>query len=154
MIAQFIMSRMGWSDAWFPKVSRPANPDPAREWWHPFIPPKGSVYVGVWTGKGGDMLCVKRCASNEESRAYASPPGRTLIDATLRAVALLALGPSDDGSLLCDTPDKATRSSRASRPAPSSAIGDGSLPSDQKRRVASDSPKSKGRRTVRVRGRE
>ncbi len=79
MLAQFIMHLHGWHDAWFPLAGESSK--------HGFE--RNACYVGIWTGPQLDLICVKRCNTNEEANRFLSPPGRTMLDAAIRAAIVL-----------------------------------------------------------------
>lgn len=83
MIAEFIMSRCGWDAVWYP-AARSDAPAPGEHWWQ-FLR-VGACLVGTWTGPDGDLLCVRRCEDAASAEANLSPPGRTILDAALRAL--------------------------------------------------------------------
>lgn len=86
MIAELIMSYFSWSDLWAPGVEDIVRYGPRGRYFH----------VGVWTGPDGDLLCVRRCETNEEADRCLAPPGWNVFDATLRSVAVrLALAVVD-----------------------------------------------------------
>jgi hypothetical protein len=82
MVAEFVMSRCGWDAVWY-LAARGDIPSPGRRWWH-FLR-KGACLVGTWTGPDNDLLCVRKCDTRAEAEAFLSPPGRTILDAALRA---------------------------------------------------------------------
>jgi hypothetical protein len=88
MIAEIIMDYYGWSDVVCFGVRHPDNPPPGREMcWLPWdVFKRGSFMVGVFTGKDGDLLCVKKCGSWEDPEAWLSPGGRSILGATLKAL--------------------------------------------------------------------
>lgn len=139
VIAQILMSHLGWSDAWFPNAQTREDPDPLHRWWHNVIPPLGSCFVGVWTGPHGDMLCVRRCFTRKEARRWASPPGRTILHATLRALWLLVAGPSAASSQPRDKSRTVVRSSQAYAVRHRLASGGGSHPKNPRCRAGGGS---------------
>ncbi len=87
MIAEYIMSRCGWDAVWYlggdPSSARYLRAPGAR-WWH-FLR-AGACLVGEWTGPDMDLLCVRQCDSAADARRWLSPPGRFVLDATLRSL--------------------------------------------------------------------
>lgn len=83
MLAELVMARCGWDAVWF-LAARGPTPAPGERWWH--FMRKGACLVGTWTGPDGDLLCVRPCATVAEAEANLSPPGRSVLDATLRAL--------------------------------------------------------------------
>lgn len=83
MIAEFIMSRCGWDAVWYLEACGD-TPAPGEHWWH--FARLGACIVGTWTGPDGDLLCVRSCDSVAEAKANLSPPGRFILDATLRSL--------------------------------------------------------------------
>lgn len=83
MIAEVIMTLFGWDEIWVPTADD--HPEPrlgrVREL---FL--ARQYMVGVWTGPDADMLCVRRCSWQCDADRYRSPPGWTILDATLRSV--------------------------------------------------------------------
>ncbi len=47
---------------------------------------KGGCLVGVWTGPDRDLLCVRECDTSIEAEKWLAPPGRMILDATLRSL--------------------------------------------------------------------
>ena len=102
MIAEAIMHRMGWGDAWY------AHPGPGLWplWWgatsiHHYACDRlvwhapGRWMVGVWTGPQRDLLCLKVCETNAEANKYLSPGAPTFTMACLAALCkawLLGIG--------------------------------------------------------------
>lgn len=83
MIVEIICHRMGWTDIWY------AHPGPWGLYrlitsFHLFWP--GSWHAGVWTGPQNDLICVRRCSTNDEAEKYLSPPAPTALLACLRAL--------------------------------------------------------------------
>lgn len=56
---------LGWGDLWCPGSG-------------PECKAKGAVwFAGVWTGPQHDLICLKKCDTNEEANIWLSPSGRT-----------------------------------------------------------------------------
>jgi len=101
MITELIMAVYGWNEVWAPTIGDPENPPPGRKKHSPLASFRiRGFYVGVWTGPDGDMMCTRRTTWGPDAERYRSPPGRTLLDATLRALAVRLSG--DLGKYLQD----------------------------------------------------
>lgn len=83
MLAEFIMARCGWDAIWF-LAADGDPPAPGARWWY-FLR-QGACLVGTWTGPDGDLLCVRPCTTSTEAELNLAPPGRTILDATLRSL--------------------------------------------------------------------
>jgi hypothetical protein len=81
MIVEAIMHRMGWADIWY---AHPGNFG-MRHFRRRYIWP-GRWGVGVWTGPQNDLLCIKRCDTNEEAERCLSPLAPTALAACLFAL--------------------------------------------------------------------
>lgn len=106
MLAEYLMYRFGWETVWMPGVRAEKNDIPRR----PFdFFRSGECFVGTWTGPDSDLLCVRRCKTLEEAEMWLSPPGHTILGATLKALLLRMRGPrmSPDGN-----PSKESHSSK------------------------------------------
>ncbi len=88
MLAELIMAKYGWGDVSGTSIGNPDNPAPGNGGRHrPLNAFKVRGFlVGMWTGPDHDLLCVKNCSTNEEAERYLSPPGRTILSATLRGL--------------------------------------------------------------------
>lgn len=86
MIAEVLMALFGWDEIWAPGVGDPENPAPGSKNRVVELFQVRAFMVGVWTGPDGDMLCVRRCSWQCDAERYASPPGRTILDAALRSM--------------------------------------------------------------------
>ena len=51
--------------------------------WHPY---HTIWFVGTWTGPDGDMLCLKRCDTQEEAERFMSPGSNTIESAIRMAM--------------------------------------------------------------------
>lgn len=78
MLAEWIMERHGWDAVWFLGSNRP-HP----RWWQ--FARRDACYVGTWTGPDMDLICVRRCETDEEAEQWLSPGGRTILHAALRS---------------------------------------------------------------------
>jgi hypothetical protein len=47
--------------------------------------------VGVWTGREGDLVCLKHCDTNEEAKRWLSPGGWTPDHAVRQAIAKIEI---------------------------------------------------------------
>lgn len=89
VLAEIIMARFGWSAVWITGVLDPDDLPAGVTDYRPLEVFRGrGVYVGVWTGPDHDMICVRCCETNADADRYRSPPGRTVLDATLRSLAV------------------------------------------------------------------
>lgn len=70
MLTRLIMRRMHWDAIWYAD----RGPRLAGLW-----------HVGTWTGPERDLVCIRRCATNEEARLALSPSSRTLLGAAFLA---------------------------------------------------------------------
>lgn len=71
------MHLLNWSDVWY------AHPGDIRS---NFRKRGGCFFVGVWTGPQRDLICVRRADTNQAAERFLSPSGRTILDATIKAV--------------------------------------------------------------------
>ncbi len=88
MLAELIMAKYGWKTVRGTSIGNPDNPAPGNGGRHRLLNAfkvRGFL-VGVWTGPDRDLICVKRCTTNEEAERYLSPPGRTILSAVLRGL--------------------------------------------------------------------
>lgn len=46
----------------------------------------GGWFAGIWTGPQHDLICVKKCSTNEEGDIWLSPEGKTPEEATRLAL--------------------------------------------------------------------
>ena len=77
MVTEWLMERYGWDAVWF-TGSNGLRRGPFR-----FVGAE-SCYVGVWTGKDLDLLCVREWAGPTRS-APLSPPGWTITHAAIKS---------------------------------------------------------------------
>lgn len=85
--AEATMHARDWTAIWYAHPG-PLTPEEAGPRWH----------AGVWTGAEGDLLCVKRCETNEEAERYRSPGAGSIVGAVEAAAqALAALDRVPDG---------------------------------------------------------
>ncbi len=75
MIAEFFIHLMSWDSVWY------ANPGDFR--WNL---KHGRFHVGVWTGPQHDLICVRKCDTNKKADEFLSPGGRTILEATVKAI--------------------------------------------------------------------
>ena len=94
MLSELIMAVYGWNEVWAPSIGDPDNPAPGNDGRHrPLNAFKcRGFYVGVWTGPDGDLICTRRTDWKPDAERYKSPAGRTIFDATLRALAVRLCG--------------------------------------------------------------
>jgi hypothetical protein len=75
-----IFAKYGWSDIYYANPFLP-NDDPQCDEpnrWH----------VGVRTGPGNNVICVKQCTTEEEANKYRSPAGNSINEALTKAIRL------------------------------------------------------------------
>ena len=95
MLSEFLMHTFGWTDCWYAHPSRQLYG--ASERWGKttirqklqslriFITWRDRFHVGVWTGRDGDLICVKQCSTNEEAERYLAPGSSSLVMAAARS---------------------------------------------------------------------
>jgi hypothetical protein len=76
MIVEWLMHHFGWTDIWY---AHPGGSFRRNFSWG------GRFHVGVWTGEQHDLICVKKCSTNEEAERLLSPGARTIWLAALRS---------------------------------------------------------------------
>jgi hypothetical protein len=86
MIAEAICHIMGWPDAWYAHPGTLGLWPASRLRFSAQMLVDGRWHVGVWTGREGDLLCVKRCRTNREANRCLSPGAPTLALASLLAL--------------------------------------------------------------------
>lgn len=77
MFTEIIMARYGWDT-----IKTPAA---KSNWWDAFWSRPNAYVVGVKTGLEKAFVCVRQAADDEGSK-MASPVGRSILHATLKAV--------------------------------------------------------------------
>jgi hypothetical protein len=68
MLSELIMHKMGWTDIWYA---------------HAEYLMKSRWFVGLWTGEQNDLICIKRCNTNQEAEKYLSPAASSIFLAVL-----------------------------------------------------------------------
>jgi len=76
VISELLIHIMGCDAVWY------ANPGTLKN----MIKWDGRWHVGFWTGPQLDLVCIKKCKTNEEADRYLSPGGRTILSATLKTL--------------------------------------------------------------------
>jgi len=75
--AELLMHEARFSDIWY-AYPGPGPENRFGERWH----------AGVWTGPQHDLICVKRCKTNEEANRWLSPGANSIQEAVEAAVEL------------------------------------------------------------------
>lgn len=78
MLIEYIMHRFQWDTVWYAGMP---------SFWQSITNRRGGrFHVGQWTGPQLDLVCLKRCKTNEEAEKWLSPEGRTIFLATILAI--------------------------------------------------------------------
>jgi hypothetical protein len=69
MLFEYLIYRLGWTDVWYAHAGKGTFLDRhSGPRWH----------VGKWTGPQVDLICTRRCDTNQEAEEALSPSGWTI----------------------------------------------------------------------------